>query len=86
MTQVFQVKECSYNLRQETIFKSKKVRTVKYGIESASFVGSKIWKSVPKDIKESNTLVEFKQRIKRWTPENCPCKICKDYIFQIGYL
>ena len=23
----------------------------------------------------------FKSKIKKWTPENCPCKLCETYIY-----
>ena len=42
MNEVFDFIECRYPLRIELRFKSQNIRTVRYGIETAAFVGSKI--------------------------------------------
>ena len=42
MNEVFDFIECRYPLRIELRFKSQDIRTVRYGIETAAFVGSKI--------------------------------------------
>ena len=86
MTEVFDFIECRYPLRNELKFKSRNIRTVRYGIESAAFVGSRIWTNMPNELKESTSLNEFKSKIKTWKPENCPCKLCKIYLQRIGYL
>ena len=28
----------------------------------------------------------FKKAIKEWKPSNCPCRLCKTYISQVGFL
>ena len=86
MNEVFDFIECRYPLRNELRFKSPNIRTVRYGIETAAFVGSRIWSNMPSELKESTSLNEFKSKIKTWKPENCPCKLCKIYIQRIGYL
>ena len=77
MNEVFDFIECRYPLRNELRFKSRKIRTVRYGTEPAAFVGSRIWTNMPNELKESTSLNEFKSKIKTWKPENCPCKLCK---------
>ena len=64
----------------ETKFKSRNVRTVGYGIETASFVSPRLWNSIPKEYKERNSTNKFKVKVKFCYPENCPCKLCKNYI------
>ena len=78
--------ECRYSVRNELRFKLRNIRTVRYGIETAAFVGSRIWSNMPSELKESTSLNESKKKIKAWMPENCPCKLCKIYIQRIGYL
>ena len=85
MKNVSPIIENPYNLRNETKFKSRNVKTVRYGIETASFVAPRIWSSIPRSYKECSSVNEFKAKIKFWYPENCPCKLCKNYIYQIGY-
>ena len=86
MNEVFDFIECRYPLRNELRFKSRNIRTARYGIETAAFVGSRIWTNMPNELKESTSLNEFKSKIKTWKPENCPCKLCKIYLQRTGYL
>ena len=67
-------------------FKSRNVKTTKYGTETLSFLGPKIWYLVPKDIKDSVALDEFKRKIKSWKPVNCPCRICKIFVAGLCFI
>ena len=63
MNSVFELNDNPYSLRNDmAFFKSRNVHTVRYGI--ASFVGPRIWKSLPQEIKESASLQIFKSKIK----------------------
>ena len=86
MKNVFPIIENPYDLRNETKFKSRNVNTVRYGIGTASFVAPRIWSSIPRSYKECSSVKEFKEKIKFWYPENCSRKLCKNYIYQIGYI
>ena len=77
MNEVFDFIECRYPLRNELRFKSRNIRTVRYGIETVAFVGSRIWSNMPNELKESTSLNEFWSKIKTWKQENYPCKLCK---------
>ena len=85
MNEVFGFIECRYPLRNELRFILRKIRTVRYWIETAAF-GSRMWSNMPSGLKESTSLNEFKKKIKTWKPEDCPCKLFKIYIQRIGYL
>ena len=85
MKNVFPIIENPYDLRNETKFKSRNVNTVRYDIETASFVTPRIWSGIQRSYKECKSVNEFKANINFWYPENCPCKLCKNYICQIGY-
>ena len=86
MGEVFQLKEVKYDLRTEVIFRDYNINTVRYGEQSISYLAPRIWKLVPKNIKESPTIKAFKSRIKKWTPHSCPCRLCKMYIQNIGFI
>ena len=62
-----------------------KARTNLYGIDTVRFVDHKVWQSVPKEIKESQSLDIFKGNIKA-IPLDCSCKVCKSYIANLGFL
>ena len=63
-----------------------KVRTVNKGLETIRYRGPKTWELVPKEIKGCISLSAFKVKIKEWKPIGCTCRLCKNYIKDIGYL
>ena len=74
--QLFQLRNNDYNLRQFSQFDLPNVKSVFCGTESISFLGPKIWNIVPNEFKKETSLDAFKKLIKKWQPENCPCKLC----------
>ena len=87
MKQVFDFQEPYYNLRSETSqFRRENIKTTHYGIQSAKFLGPKIWAMVPQNIKNCKSLQEFKKLIKVWKPKACPCRMCKKYVANIGFI
>ena len=52
------------------IYISRKIRTTKYGIETPSYLGPKLWNLVPNEYKTIESLADFKAKIKTWVPEN----------------
>ena len=85
MKQIFTLKN-SMNYASRNIFKTQNIRTTTYGLESLRYLGPKIWEIVPKELKLIGSLAEFKKKIKSWNPNNCPCKLCKLYIYGVGYI
>ena len=74
------------NLRSQTDFHILNVHTVYKGEDSLKHFGPLIWEIVPDKIKKSSSLKKFKEEIKQWVPENCPCRLCKDYVQGLGYV
>ena len=72
-------------LRSQCDFFCPQINTVHYGEDSLRYLAPKIWNTIPKDIKDSLTLEQFKTNIKKWKP-NCPCRICKDYVTGLGFV
>ena len=54
--------------------------------ESISFLTPKIWEILPNEIKDSDTLQIFKAKIKKWVPVEFPCRLCKVYLPQVGFI
>ena len=75
-----------YNLRNGPEFKTSNIHTVANGSETITFRGPKTWSLVPDNIKNSQSLSEFKAKIKLWKPEGCTCRICKVYIANLGFI
>ena len=86
MKEIFPLVESSYNLRNVPDFRNYPIKTVTYGSETVSFLGPKIWNLVPTDIKREESLSGFKRKIKKWTPQECPCRLCRNYIQHVGFI
>ena len=63
-----------------------KSNTSLFGLELFRWLGPKIWVLIPDDLKNIKTLPSFKSRLKKFNIDNCPCKLCKDYIHGLGYI
>ena len=75
-----------HRLRSQNEFKIQCPRTETYGKSSLMYLAPLIWEIVPKNMKKAKTLNEFKSLIKKWKPSDCPCKLCKDFICDVGYV
>ena len=63
-----------------------KVRTVNKGVETIRYRGPKTWELIPVEIKISKSLSSFKEKIKKWKPVGCTCRLCKTYIKDLDYI
>ena len=63
-----------------------KVRTVNYGIETIRCRGPIVWNLIPDEIKRSKSLESFKSAIGNWKPQGCNCRLCKEYIPNLGFI
>ena len=87
MQEFFQIKnQGHYFLRNQRDFVIPTVKSVNYVLESIKFLGPKIWESLPNNLKNKESIESFKMAIKGWKPESCPCRLCKTYLQNIGYL
>ena len=75
-----------YNLRNPSYFITPQVNSVYHGTESLSYLGPKIWEIVSEDLKQKKSLNSFKEAIKLWKPNDCPCRLCKIYIDGVGFI
>ena len=72
-----------YSLRSGVTVTRRNIRTNKFGFENIT-IGAVLWGNLPNDIQNSDILNIFKQKIKQWTPDNCPCKIGRNFIRSLG--
>ena len=73
------------NLRNESQFKTRPVRTEYFGQQSLMYLGPKIWELLP-NLQNQETVTAFKRGIKKWKPEKCLCRQCKTYLAQFGFI
>ena len=74
-----------YNLRNFHIFQTENL-FFKYGPDAISYRASQLWQQVPTDIREAASLALFKNGIKTWKCEDFPCRSCKIFIQNVGYI
>ena len=85
MSEIFDKRNNVYD-RNPCEFARPIVRSVISGTESISFLGPKIWDVVPNELKQLETTNAFKREIKKLKPLNCPCRLCRLYIKNVGFL
>ena len=83
---MFQFRNNISNTRNNHEFFVPRAKTVSYGSESIKHLGPKIWNTLPNVLKDSCTLNEFKEKVKTWVPVDCPCKLCRVYVPNLGYI
>ena len=86
INEIFVERNNNYSLRGNNVLTRRRVNSVRYGTETVSFLAPKIWDILPKDIKDSESLDIFKRKIKKWIPSECPCRLCKTYVPQVGFI
>ena len=73
--------------RSNATFHRPNVNTVRMGELSLRYFGPIVWDiMLPQSLKEISDLNKFKQEVRVWTPENCVCRLCKEYIAGLGFV
>ena len=84
--ELFVKKDNNFSLRFSSDFLIPQVNSVHKGQQSLRYLGPIIWNLIPDGIKYISSLNAFKNNIKKWKPQNCPCRLCKEYIPGVGFL
>ena len=75
------------SMRKRNTFIRPRVNTVYKGSNSLRIYGPIVWNDMlPERLKECSSLSEFKNMIKSWIPDNCPCRLCKNYVEGLGFI
>ena len=69
----------------ENVFKTRNVKKVSHGTETLAHLGPKIWLMVPGEMKKFSLSI-FTTKIRKWKPDNCPCRLCKLYVKDLGFI
>ena len=83
---IFPQEKKIYTLRNKNHLTLSNLKSVSYGIESLRYLGPKIWNMLPDKLKQAASLSTFKAEMKTWIPTDCPCKLCKLYVPNLGYI
>ena len=66
MSELFEIKDMKYELRDGMNLRLNLPRTSTYGIDSLHYLSANIWTHVLLEIKQCKSLNLFKQNIKKW--------------------
>ena len=72
----FNYNNTSYNLRKRPILYLPSAHSTYYGTNSVLLRGSLIWNNLPRDVKSSKSVSEFKTKISNFGNTDCGCVIC----------
>ena len=61
-------------------FKTFKMKTTHFGLESLRWMDRFIWSFVPKNMKNVKFLDIFKKEIRTLRVDKCPCRMCREYV------
>ena len=87
MNKIFtSVKNNTCDLRRGMYFSRVNVHSTQYGTESIGNIYAKTWNLVSAHMTDLTALNTFKNQIKKWIPKECPCRLCKVYVAQVGFL
>ena len=76
----------NYSLPSESELLLPNVNSVFKGQNSISYFGSVIWNSIPFEIRKASSYQIFRSEIKQWRRTNCLCRLCKNYIGNLGFI
>ena len=86
MSSLFEIRENTHNTRYFQVLSNESRRTINYGLETIYYRAPFLWANLPSEYKLANSLNIFKRKIKNWKGENCPCRSCKTYVRELGYI
>ena len=85
MNEVFTFPENEiYELRSGIHLAKKNMHTKHHGTDIISSLRLKIKKLIPDKIKAS-PLAVFQSKVKSWSIGNCPCRLCKVLVQDLGF-
>ena len=85
MKEIFMQRNISYSLRHGDDAQLPKVRTTSFGVESISYLGNKLWQNLPQDLKQSNSLPIFKNKLDVGMVENATVGFVKYISRKLGF-
>ena len=66
-----------YNLRNTNTLCVPQSNTTRYGLQTLTACGAKLWNSLPNKIKSCTDFNHFKSAIETWQEPLCKCRMCR---------
>ena len=85
-SKLFRRRDIYYNLLGNSNFSVLNVKSVFHGSKILSHLGPKTWDIVPLELRVLIGLNVFKKGIKKIQPKKFPCRLCKQYVLNLGFI
>ena len=86
MSSLFKMCEDTHNTRYFKVLSDESRITVNYGLETKCYRVPILWSILPPEYKLANSLHVFKRKRKNWKEGNCPCRLRKTHVRELGYV
>ena len=88
INKVFPINEpiYEYDLRTTSDVAARRIKTVRYGSASSSYLGPRLRNILLDEYKKIQSVKDFKAMVNSCVPENCPCWLCKMFIQYVGFI
>ena len=86
MDNIFIFRENTHNLRNFQVILNENKITVRYGSETISYRTPLLWANLPEECKLTNSLSEFKSKMKTWKCDTCVCRLCRPFLQNLGFI
>ena len=86
MNSLLEFRSKGYNIRNFKVLSTNFRRPVNYGIETITYRTPSLLAKVPFEYKLAASLKEFKVKIKKWICDTCPCRLCKKFQPNLGFI
>ena len=86
MKEISRERNITYNQRHNNEFMLPRAKTVTYGTETIKYRGQRLWLSLPLHIKNAQSIIEFKNKIKSWNAAEYTCRLFRTFLPQLGFI
>ena len=83
---MFERRNNTYNFINFPEFATKRKRTVKMDLETLNYRSPQLLSILPENFRQVNSLGQFKESVRKKDYIDCPCRLCKLYLSNIGFL
>ena len=86
MDNFFMFRENKPNLRDFQIILNENKKTLRYDSETISYRTPLLWANLLEEYKLTNSLTEFKSKIKTWRCDTSVCRLYRSFLQNLGFI
>ena len=76
----------AYNIRNIQEFETERKTTVYFGFKTIGYRSPQSWSLLPEHMRQLNFIDQFKRIVRQQVCNTCPCRLCKVYLQNVGFL